>query len=263
MKRKRYDWKLPREIEKRLGETTYGRQRAIFEADHLFIVLHAPPADDAPERECVLFLRTPEGKYLCNGKEGGEGRLRRLLSSYDGLFEKYDGLYDKAASSADLFNVINAIAPINRATTNLHNALQSARSFVEGDSFLIAMRDEAYEVSRNFELLLGDAKLALDYRIARNAEAQAAKAEEMTSAQHKLNVLAAVTFPLMAIATLMGMNLTHGLENRPPSLFWAVVIAAGVVGLAVMGWVIRKTVTASANASATDYRGDREHRRRD
>ncbi len=255
MKRKSYDWNLPPEIERRLGATSYGRQRAIFEEDHLFIVLHAPPEDDAPERECVLFLRTPDGTYLCNGRDGGETRLRRLLSAYDSLFEKYDNLCDKADSSTDYFRIINAVAPMNRATTNMHNALQAARSFVKGDAFLIAMRDEAYEVSRNFELLLGDAKLALDYRIAQNAEAQAVKADEMTVAQHKLNVLAAVTFPLMAIATLMGMNLIHGLERQPASLFWLVVAAAIVVGLAVVAWVTKTRARKPEHSKEGTTRG--------
>jgi hypothetical protein len=240
MKRKQYNWQLPKEIEQRLGETTYGRQRAIFEADHLFIVLHTPPVDDGPVRKCILFLRTPDGKYSCNGNDSGEMALRRLLTSYDKLFDKYDDLYDKSGSATDLFKLMEVVVPVNRAATHLHNALQSARSHVEGDTFLIAMRDEAYEVSRNLELLLGDAKLALDHRIAGNTEAQATMAAEMASAQHKLNILAAVTFPLMAIATLMGMNLVHGLEKWPPSLFWIVVATTAIIGLLVKGWVTRK-----------------------
>lgn len=240
MKRKQYNWQLPKEIEQRLGETTYGRQRAMFEADHLFIVLHSPPVDDGSERDCILFLRTPDGKYLCNGNDRGEFALRRLLDSYDKLFDTYDDLYDKSSSATDLFKLMEVLAPVNRAATHLHNALQSARSHIEGDTFLIAMRDEAYEVSRNFDLLLGDAKLALDHRIAGNTEAQAAMAVQMASAQHKLNILAAVTFPLMAIATLMGMNLVHGLEKWPPSLFWTVVATTAIVGFLVKGWVTRK-----------------------
>ena len=240
MKRKQYNWQLPKEIELRLGETTYGRQRAIFEAEHLFIVLHTPPVDDGPERECILFLRTSDGKYLCNGNDGGEMRLRRLLASYDRLFEKYDDLYDKSSSATDLFKLMEVVAPVNRSATHLYTALQSARSHVEGDTFLIAMRDEAYEVSRNLELLLGDAKLALDHRIAKNTEAQAEQAAEMASAQHKLNILAAVTFPLMGIATLMGMNLVHGLEKCPPSLFWIVVATTVIIGLLVKVWVTKK-----------------------
>jgi Mg2+ and Co2+ transporter CorA len=185
----------------------------------------------------VLFLRTPVGKYLCNGRDGGESRLRRLLAEYDELYEQFDDRYDKSSTPTEYFELMKALAPLNRATTNLHNAMQSARSYIEGDTFLIAMRDEAYEVSRNFELLTSDVKLALDYQIAENTEQQAARADEMAAAQHKLNVLAAVTFPLMAIATLLGMNLVHGFESEPPVLFWSVVILGFLVGFAVKGWV--------------------------
>jgi Mg2+ and Co2+ transporter CorA len=82
-------------------------------------------------------------------------------------------------------------------------------------------------------------KLALDYQIAENTEQQAARADEMAAAQHKLNVLAAVTFPLMAIATLLGMNLVHGFETEPPALFWSVVILGFIVGFVVKGWVTK------------------------
>ena len=99
------------------------------------------------------------------------------------------------------------------------------------------MRDQAYELSRNFELLVGDAKLAMDHHIAKSAEAQAVKAEELAEAQHKLNVLAAVTFPLLVIAALLGMNLVHGMEGEQPWFFWAVIVVGGVVGFAVKQWV--------------------------
>jgi len=238
MKRKQYNWKLPPEIERRLGETTYGRQRAIFEADHLLIVLHQPPEDHSSEREGIVFLRTPDGKYYCNGQEGGDVRLRRLLASYDSLYEKYDTKYRRSESATELFELMRHVAPLHRAAANLHDALQAARSCIQGDTFLIAMRDEAYEVARNFELLLSDAKMALDHQIAEHAEEQAEKTAEVVSAQHKLNVMAAVTFPLMAIATLLGMNLAHGFEKSPPVVFWGVVGGGVLVGLMVMGWVM-------------------------
>lgn len=239
MKRKQYGWELPQEIEQRLGESSYGRQRAIFEADHLLIILHTPPTGDDAERETILFLRKPDGTYWCNGYSGGETRLRRLLADYDELYDKYNEMYDKSSTPTDFFTLMRALTPLNRATTNLHNALQTARDCIDGDTFLIAMRDEAYEVSRNFELLIGDAKLALDYQIAENTELEAARTDDMATAQHKLNVLAALTFPLMAMATLLGMNLVHGFEDRTPTLFWCVVAGGFAVGWAVKGWVTK------------------------
>ena len=237
MKRKRFQWALPEAIERRLGDTTYGRQRAMFEEGHLLLILHAPPGADDDERKAVVFLRTPDGEYLCNGKPQGEAKLRGLLREYRERFEALDKEYQKSKTAKDFFELIEAAAPLNRSSTHMQSALQSAREAVPDDAFLIALRDDAYETSRSFDLLLSDSKAALDYHIARNAEEQAARSHEMTVAQHKLNVLAAITFPLMAIATLLGMNLTHGFESASPYIFYGVFVAGLLVGLAVKSWV--------------------------
>jgi hypothetical protein len=237
MRRKAFSWTLPNAIEARLGESTYGRQRAIFEDEHLLIVLHSPPEPDTHSRSPEVFLRRPDGSWWHNGMAGGDARLKKLLASYREQYERYDDAYEGAASATQLFEVLDDLAPLARAAANLSQALQSARELVKGDRLLIAMRDEAYEVSRSFELLFHDAKLALDYRIARTAEAQMAKATEMAVAQHKLNVLAAVTFPLMAIATILGMNVVHGLEDGSPGIFWAVLLVGIGVGMMAVYWV--------------------------
>ena len=237
MKRKQFFWQLPPEIEVRLGENTYGRQRAIFEADHLLLILHSPPSPENPQRESMVFLRTPQGEYSCNGVEKGEAKLPKLLDTYQQLYERYDRQYDDATSSGELFRILEALAPITRSANNMRGALQSARDLVRDDKLLIAMRDRAYEVARELELLLADARLALDYRIARNAEAQTAKAHEMATSQHKLNVMAAITFPLMAIATIFGMNLDSGIERQNPLLFWGVFACGIAIGVVAKGWV--------------------------
>ncbi len=239
MKRKQLNWTLPPEIEARLGEGTYGRQRAIFEAGHLLLVLHAPPAPGTLDRETALFLRRPDGQLLCNGFEGGEHKLRKLLADYRTRWEECDKEYDNANSAEDLFKLLEKLAPLNRASTNVANALQAARDCVKQDKFFIGMRDESYEVSRAFDLLVADAKLKLDYRIAKNAEAEAAKSAEIARAQHKLNILAAITFPIMALATVLGMNLTHGLEEKSPAFFVVVLVTGIAIGLFVKRWVAR------------------------
>lgn len=237
MKRQVYNWELPKAIEQRLGENTYGRQRAIFEEDHLFIVLHTPPKVDVFERESILFLRKPDGSYFCNGYEFGKDSLQKLLVSYDKLFEEYDQQYRQCESSGSLFNLLEELTPINRAVKNLTAALQSARSHIKGDVFLISMRDEALEIERNFELLMVEARLALDRKVSENAESHAARSQEIAKSQHKFNLLAAITFPLMAIAALMGMNLNHGLEKMTPILFWIIVAMGGLIGVVVRRWV--------------------------
>ena len=237
MKRKTFPWELPPEIEGRLGENTYGPQRAIFEAGHLLLILHQPPGEEDLQRDVILFWRKPNGEHWCNGRDGGEVKLRQLLQSYRSAWEECETEYEEAKTAKDLFSVLEKLVPLNRASTNLAIAVQKAREHVRKDRFLIAMRDEGHEVSRAFELLTADAKLALDYRAAKNAEIHSARAEEMAISQHKLNTLAALTFPLMALATLFGMNLPSGLEEVPSLVFWVVVASAFCVGFLVKGWV--------------------------
>jgi Mg2+ and Co2+ transporter CorA len=237
--REHFEWTLPQEIANRLSDVTYGHQRAIYEAKHLLIILHAPPAPNETERTNVVFLRTPDGKYFCNGRQSGEVELVQLLESYQTLLDQYNDDYDHVESSKDLYKILAAISPLNRASTNLHNALQAAREYEKKDKFLIEMRDRAHDLSRNFELLLADAKLALDFRIAQNSDMHAQQIEKMAAAQHKLNVLAAITFPLIAVATLFGMNLMSGLEDQSPLLFWGVFAICLLVGVTSLSWVIK------------------------
>ena len=66
--------------------------------------------------------------------------------------------------------------------------------------------------------------------MARRAEEQAKSGEKMALASHRLNVLAAIFFPVVTISSIMGMNLARGLNEEMLSqwLFW-VVLAAGLV----------------------------------
>jgi len=239
MKRKPLNWTLPPEIEARLGESTYGRQRVISEADHMLIILHQPPVTDTLDRVPALFLRKPDGTLLANGLDGGALKLRKLLGDYRTRWEECDKAYDSAETAEQLLRLLEALAPLNRSSTNLARALQAARDAAKTDKFLISMRDESEEISRAFDLLTTDAKLKLDYRIAKNSEAQAAQAQAMISAQHRLNVLAAITFPIMAVATVLGMNLTHGFENQSPVIFLLVLVMGVMIGLFVKRWVAR------------------------
>lgn len=239
MKRKPLNWTLPPEIEARLGEGTYGRQRVIAEANHLFIILHHPPTPDRLEREPALFLRKPDGSLLANGYDQGAHKLRKLLGDYRQRWEECDKAYDAAETSGHLLKLLETLAPLNRSSTNLAHALQAARDAAKNDKFLISMRDESEEVSRAFELITADAKLKLDYRIASNSESQAEQTRLMISAQHRLNVLAAITLPVMALATVLGMNVSHGLEDRTPFVFLLVLALGLTIGFFVKRWVAR------------------------
>jgi Mg2+ and Co2+ transporter CorA len=59
----------------------------------------------------------------------------------------------------------------------------------------------------------------------------------MALAQHKLNVIAAITLPVSAMAALLGMNLVHGMEGRSPVWFAIVAVVGLALGLGVKMWV--------------------------
>lgn len=234
-------WSLPEAIRARLGQTTYGRQRAIAEDSHLLLVLHQPPGADDSRREGVLFWRNPAGDWQFSRGEPGPGALKRHVQAYAELEGKLTQDYEKAADTTALFDLVETLTPLARAARNMYQALQVAREAIKGDTFLIEMRDLAYEVDRNLELLLEDVRNAIQYRMAREAEEQAQLSKEAVRASHRLNILAALFFPLTAIASLFGMNLAHGLNEHRPTIFWLVFAAGTGLGFAMKGWVLAKS----------------------
>ncbi len=233
-------WSLPDSIRSRLGQTTYGRQRAIFEEGHLLLVLHKPPGPDDQKREGALFWRTPSGEWQQNRGGPGPGGLKRHVQEYAEIEERLAKDYEQARGVAQLFDLIDALTPLARSSHNMHAALQSAREAVGNDPFLIEMRDLSYEVERNFALLLEDARNALDFRTARQAEEQAGLSRSALLASHRLNILAALFLPLTAITSLFGMNFETGLDRQLPWLFWVVLAAGIVLGMVIKGWILAR-----------------------
>ena len=237
--RREYDWHLPEKITRRLGRSSYGRQRSIFEDGHLLIILHTPPETDTHKRETVVFYRSPDGQWMCNGKGDGLGKLTRLIGRYEELWSKLDAKYDQGKSPRELFDLLQAINPLRRAAADMYAALQSAREAVRGDGDIIERRDRAYEIQRQYDLLLEDVKNAHNFRIAQNAEEDAQVSREAVQAQHRLNVLAAIFFPLVTLAGLFGMNLPSGLNDFGIGAFWMIFAAGLILGAFLRGWVMR------------------------
>lgn len=231
------NWTLPDSIRSRLGQKTYGRQRAIIEEGHLLLVLHQPPGPDDEERQGVLFWRSPSGDWQVSRGGGGPGALKRHILSFAELETKLSGEFEKKPDISGLFDLLDALVPLVRAARNLHAAVQSAREAIKGDATLIELRDLAYDVDRRFELLTEDVRLAIQFRTAKEAEEQARLGREALRASHRLNKLAAFFFPLTAIGSLFGMNLRSGLDTDSVAMFFVVLGAGLVLGFAVKGWV--------------------------
>ena len=125
-----------------------------------------------------------------------------------------------------------------RSSNNLQQALQTESDAIKNDMFQIDMRDLAYKFERNFDLLLEDTRNEIQHRTAREAELQARLSKEALQASHRLNILAALFFPLTAIASLFGMNLAHGLDQNRVLVFWLVAAVSIAVGFWMNGWVL-------------------------
>lgn len=229
-------WKLPSEIASRLSPTTYGRQRAIIESGQIVLVLHRPPKPDVDEREGVLFWRDARGDWQASRKAAGG--IRQHIRDYSDRETELSNQFDKATSLKDLFEILEALTPLTRAARNMHSALQSARDGIPDDPFLIEMRDFAYEVERNFELLTEDVRNSIHYRMVRDNEEQAKFSREAATASHRLTILAALFFPLTGLGSLFGMNVPSGLEGSGFGGFVFLAFLGIGLGVGTVVWVL-------------------------
>lgn len=224
-------WGVPSRIRDRFGDTA-GRQRAMFEDGHLVLVLHEPPGPEDLDRKARILWRSPSGTWSCNTDGCVTNLLKKHVESFVRRSEELEGELQAASCAADYFNLLQAIAPLHRASRNLHTTLQQAREMVTDDHEIIVARDAANEVERVFELLQVDAKNGLDYTVAHKAELQSAQSLQMARSSHRLNVLAALFFPITAISSVFGMNFGSGLEALPhPWVFWGVLSTGFCAGL--------------------------------
>ena len=230
-------WQLPDRILGRLGIQTAGRQRAIFEDGHLLLVLHEPPGPDRSQRRAVYFWRNPDGQWRCSGRGVGIDSLRDHLKKYRDVEERLEAKYEKARCARDYFRLLEDLVPLHRCSRNQANALQAARNAVAGDRELIEIRDESGEIERAMEILYLDTRNALDFDAAKAAEDQNRIGKLTARAGHRLNIMAALFFPLTAVASVFGMNMRLGVEDAPIWLGWVAVSIAVLVGSWMLYWV--------------------------
>ncbi len=244
------NWAVPQIFRDRLGKTA-GAQRAMVADGHLLLVLHRlpEPGERQRDRQGSFFWRDTEGKWQCTGRGGGMPMLRKHLQDHEAAIQQLEDSYEGAGNATDYFEVLETLGPMRRATRGLATTLQAAREAIPEDRELIVLRDWAAEIDRTTELVQLDARNALDFSIARQAEQQAAAGRAQARAGHRLNLLAAIFFPLTAVGSVLGMNLTSGLESSHPLLFWAVFAGGLLLGLIVKALVTSKGVTSKGTDS--------------
>jgi len=244
-----HTWAVPDRFRTRLGAQA-GRQRAMVHEGHLLLVLHVLPNPHDPlNRTAAFFWRAPDGSWKATGAtsaRSGVPALKSHVEAFTKVVAELEDRLEKAARAADYFAVVQESGPVLRTARNLHKALQEAREGVPNDQDLISLRDLAGDVERGADLVHSDAKAGLEFTIARRAEDQADLAQHIATSGHRLNLLAALFFPVTAIATVMGMNLRHGLEDTwKPYLFWVVLTGTFIVGFIVRGSLGRRPSSSS------------------
>lgn len=237
------DWDVPVQIRERFGDSA-GRQRAMIADGHLLLVLHHPPGPNDRERKACLLWRNRTGSWTWTADGSTNHLLKRHVASFAERAEDLENQLQKASCAADYFSILQAIAPLHRSSCNLHNTLQKARDMMPEDRDIIVARDAAGDTERAFELLYMDAKNGLDYTAAQRNELQSQRTYEMSVTAHRLNILAAIFFPITAISSIFGMNFATGLESLPGIwLFWGILSGGFISGL-ILSKVISEKPTA-------------------
>lgn len=221
-------WDVPDEFRNRLG-THVGRQRAMITEGQVLLVLHAPPKPEDDERQGRFFWRKADGTWSATHLGTGAAALDKHLSEFDEVIDLQDRREEAAKSVDDYIPVIEALAPLHRATRNLLATLEEARRAVPQAREIIDFRDRAYELDRRAELLYDTARNALDFAIARQSEEQARAAHGMAISAHRLNLLAAFFLPLATLSSLFGTNLPFPWPLPPGPLPFLTLVGAGLV----------------------------------
>jgi Mg2+ and Co2+ transporter CorA len=208
-----------------------GAQRVLEGDGHLLLILHKLPTSSRRIRELRLFWRNSAGEWSASELGKGIKALQQHVAEFNEHLLKLEDAERAAASAEEYYQIQRAISPIHRTGKHMAATLARAHELVPEDQGLLACRNLAATVERASELLKEDATHGLQYAMAKHAESQAL-------AGHRLNLVAAIFFPIMAFAAIFGMNITHGLEELGrPWLFWALL----VLGI-FLGFVMRSIV---------------------
>lgn len=239
------NWQLPEVLRLRLGSSV-GRQRTMYEDGHLLIVAHRVPSADQTDRQGVLFWRNAAGQWAASNGDPGGVAIENLLRQYEKTLEKFDQMEHKAQRADEYLELLEGLAPVSRAIRNFWEVLEEARKALPSARELIDIRDRAYDLSRNSELLYQDSKNAMDVAVVRRAEEQALASYQTAEEARRLNRMAALFFPLATIGTIFGTTLTENWSwSQTTGPFFLFLIFGMACGIALSLFINRPVAQKS------------------
>jgi len=238
-------WGIPKEFRDRLGDRP-GKQRAMFVDGHLLLILHKVPEVEEKERRGRFFWRKPDGTWTSTDCGSGPDSLAKHLREYSAAIEHWDLEEDRAKRAEDFFAILAATAPLTRAVGHLHQTLEEARKLVPSDRGLINCRDQSYELHRLVDLLAARAKNGLDVLVAKRAEEESRASLRMAVSAHRLNILAALFFPLATLSAIFGVSFSDQ-KGWEPQL--GMLVGGGILVGFVLAMVIARPLRKSQDTA--------------
>lgn len=221
-------WDVPASLRERIGKTI-GRQRAIQEEDHTLIMVHQAPSAKEKVRKGAYCWINPKGE-LHFYPEGET--FEHLFAGYRKKLTHLEHEYENADTALKYFTVLEAIIPLHFAAVRMASALQMARDQIPTNRQVLLWRDESFEIQRESEILQVCTKNALDYHQAKSVEDLSEITFQLSKTSHKLNMMATLFVPMMAICGLFGMNVFSGLEHEDRfPLFWIIAAVSILLGI--------------------------------
>jgi hypothetical protein len=239
-----HNWQLPDYFRGRLGRSI-GRQRMMHHEDQVLLVTHNLPKPDEHKRQGLLFWRNTEGKWLCSNGQPGTVGLEKLISSYEKMLEQFEEDSDTVENSKDYLTILESLGPLVRGARGLYEALQHAREALPDAKEIIDWRDQIEEIVHGLDLLFADVKTAMDVDLIRQAERQSAITQRVEVSAYRLNVLAALCFPLATLGSVLGTTLTEGWSWSRSSGAFGTFLVAGALGGLILGVYVTRSLDSA------------------
>lgn len=207
----------------------------------MLLVLHNVPTANEIYRRGLLVWRDDRGEWKASNGDPGKAALELLITKYATAIEAFEQAESNATHAEDYLPILEGLSPLSRASKHLLEVLQEARTAFPDATEIIDWRDQAYEMSREADLTYQFSKDSLDVAVIKRAEEQAAASNRMALAAHKLNVMAALFFPLATLGAIFGTSLTENWSWSNSPLAFVCFLAVGIgSGIALARYITPK-----------------------